>query len=68
MPGRTRTSNQIVMSAVILSGFVTGSIAPPGGGIGIAGEDEAVLLRQIGVVVAQVQIEDLAGEGHPHSN
>ncbi len=62
-PGRTRTSNQIVMSAVILSGFVTGSIAPPGGGIGIAGEDEAVL-RQIGVVVAQVQIEDLAGEGH----
>jgi hypothetical protein len=56
------------MSAVILSGFVTGSIAPPGGGIGIAGEDEAVLLRQIGVVVAQVQIEDLAGEGHPHSN
>jgi DNA helicase-2/ATP-dependent DNA helicase PcrA len=33
-------------------------------GIGIASKNEAVLLRQIGGVVAQVQIEDPVGEGH----
>src|SRR5262245_1685532 len=38
--------------------------ASAGCGIGIAGEDEAILLRQVGVVVAQVEIEDRAAEGH----
>src|SRR5258707_5505459 len=30
----------------------------------IAGKDKAVLFRQIGVVVAQIEVEDLVGEGH----
>ena len=32
--------------------------------VGVSSEDEAVSLRQIGVVVAQVEVEDLAGERH----
>jgi hypothetical protein len=35
-----------------------------GRGAGIAGENEAVLFRQVGVEVAQVEIEHRAGEGH----
>ena len=31
----------------------------------ISGEDEAVLFRQIGVVVAQIEVEGLVSEGHP---
>ena len=32
--------------------------------VGIAGEDKAVLFRQIGVVVAQIEVEGLVSEGH----
>src|SRR3974390_2002783 len=30
----------------------------------IPGKDKAVFFRQIGVVVAQIEVEDLVGEGH----
>src|SRR5262249_58970192 len=38
--------------------------AAAGRRVGIAGENEAIPLRQVGVVVAQIQIEDLAGQSH----
>jgi hypothetical protein len=30
----------------------------------IPGKDKTIFLRQIGVVVAQIEVEDLVGEGH----
>src|SRR5215472_13673604 len=38
--------------------------AAAGRGTGITGEDEAILLREIGVVVAQVEVEALPRESH----
>ena len=38
--------------------------APAGSGIWITGEDEAVFLRQVGVVIAQIEVEHVARKGH----